>query len=89
MFLEPKLNYQVVSTSLLTSLILAEAAYIFSFWPINSTILALFLTTAFYALVGILQQKLIDRLFANTLREFLLVVLVTFILLILTTSWGG
>lgn len=89
MFLEPKFNYQILSGTLTVSLVFAQIAYILSFWPINSTIFALFLTTVFYSLVGILQQKLIERLFPNTLKEFLGVVLITLILLIFTTHWGG
>lgn len=89
MLLEPKFSFEVVTGSLVTSLILAQSVYILSFWPINTTILSLFLTTIFYSIAGILQQKLIDRLFPNTLREFLGVAFITFILVILTTRWGG
>lgn len=89
MLLEPKFNYQILGGALTGSLVFAQIAYILSFWPINSTIFALFLTTVFYSLVGILQQKLIERLFPNTLKEFLGVALITLILLIFTTRWGG
>lgn len=89
MSLEQKFSYLVLVGSLISSLVFAQVAYILSFWPINTTILALFLTTIFYSCVGALQQKLVDRLFPNTLREFLGVALITFILVILTTRWGG
>lgn len=89
MMLEPKLSGPVFFGSFAGSLIFAEIAYILSFWPINSIILSLFLTTFFYTIVGILQQKLVERLFPNTLREFLGVTIITFLLVLLTTRWGG
>lgn len=88
MMLEPKLTAEIVLGSLVASLIVAQAAFILSFWPINTVIFALFLTTLFYSITGILQQRVVERLFPNTLREFLGVTAVTFILVILTTHWG-
>lgn len=87
--LENKLSSEVLQGSLVASLSFSQIAYILSFWPINTTIFSLFLTTIFYCLTGILREKLIDRLFPKTLREFLGVVLITFIVVLLTTRWGG
>lgn len=89
MMLEPKLSVGLLQTTLVASFIFCQAAYLLSFWPLNTTIFALFLTTIFYSVNGILQQKIIDRLFANTLREFLGVVIITFLIVLLTASWGG
>ncbi len=89
MVLEPKINGQVLKGALCGGLIFAQSAYFLSFWPINTTIFALFLATLFYSTTGILQQKLIDRLFPNTLREFLGVTIITFLLVLLTTRWVG
>lgn len=89
MLLIPKLNREVVLGALVSSLILGQSAYFLSFWPINTTIFALFLTTLFYSCVGLLQQRLIERLFPKTLREFLGVAIITFLLVLLTSRWSG
>jgi len=89
MMLEPKLTAEITLGSLVDSLIVAQASFILSFWPINTVIFALFLTTLFYSITGILQQRIVERLFSNTLREFLGVAVITFILVVLTTHWGG
>lgn len=69
--------------------ILMELSWIFSFWPVATTLIALFLTTAFYSLVGMGQQYLIERLYKKTTIEFLGVVLIVFIIVLLATHWRG
>lgn len=75
--------------SFLLSLVVAEVGIILSFWPTPKIIQALFLTAFFYLVVGMSQQKLIDRLFPNTIREFIAVALIVFVFLVFTTSWVG
>lgn len=86
--LEERLTSNVGIPSLVVALLFSEIAFILSIWPINTTITALFLTTLLYSLIGILQNRLLDKLFPNTLREYLIVMLITFILALVTTSWG-
>lgn len=74
--------------SFIVGLILGELTLLFSFWPIRITIEALFLTTVFYSVVGTMQQYLVERLFTKTVREFLAVLSLVFILVLLTTRWG-
>ncbi len=77
-----------IATGVITGLV-TQLVFVFSFWPIRTTIEALFVTTAFYSLVGMTQQFLIGRLFKNTYREFLLVLIIVFVLVIVTTRWGA
>jgi hypothetical protein len=88
MELTATISANVLSGSLVIALLIMQLVLIFSFWPIKTTIEALFITTVFYSLVGMTQQYLIGRLFANTFREFLAVLLLVFILVIFTTRWG-
>lgn len=69
------------------ALCLAEVALVFSFWPVNLTIEALFLTTSFYVVTAASQQHLLGRLFKKPIQEFLLVFAAVFLLLLFTTSW--
>ncbi len=89
MKLEPTISGEILFYSIVVSLGLGEMAFIFSFWPIQGVLEALFLTTGFYTLVGIVQQHLIERLFEKTLIEFMAVSGIVFILILFTTSWGG
>src|SRR3989338_3653156 len=56
--LESKIGEQVRNFSLLIALILAQVAWVMSFWPVGVSIFALFLAAMFYELVGIVQYHL-------------------------------
>ncbi len=70
-------------------LLLAQTAFVFAFWPIQPTIEALFLTTAFYTLVGMGQQHMVGRLFRKTKIEFIVVLAAVFVMVVFTTQWGS
>lgn len=89
MRLESTISLEIIFYTLVISLGLGEMAFVFSFWPIQGVLEALFLTTGFYTLVGIVQQHLIERLFQRTLMEFIAVSGIVFALILFTTSWGG
>lgn len=89
MELTPNVTSRIWSASAVVTLIIAELVGAFSFWPARVTIQALFFTTVFYSLVGMTQQFLIERLFPKTAREYVLVLLAVFILVIITTKWGA
>lgn len=86
--LENKLSWKIIVYSLGCGLIVGELALSMSFWPVRTTISALFLTSIFYTLGGTLQQHLLDRLFASNIREYIWIPIVVFLLMILVTQWG-
>lgn len=85
--LESQIGKSVKELTLVISLVCIELAWIFSFWPVKTTLLALFLTTVFYGLVGMGQQYLSDRLYKRTVWEFFGVVAIVFAILLMTTNW--
>lgn len=89
MELTPKLSGFVIKGALSCSMVFAQITFILSLWPINTTIFALFLTTIYYTVVGILQHYQTDRLYPNILREYLAFSVLSFILIIFTTRWTG
>ncbi len=89
MKLEEKISGEIIFYAVVISLGLGEMAFVFSFWPIQGILEALFLTTGFYTVVGIVQQHLIERLFQRTMVEFMAVSGIVFALVLFTTSWGG
>lgn len=86
--LEEKVSPKVIHFSLLFSLGLGEIAFILSFWPISIALASLFLTSLVYVLLGLAQAYFSDRLFKRTIREYLVVGIVVFIVLLFYTNWG-
>ncbi len=87
--LEERIGKRLVFLIACLSLCLAQIAWAISFWPISASLFALSLTATFYALVGMGQYYLSEKLTAAAVREFLTVSVVVFILILLTTSWAG
>jgi len=80
---------ELITMSAVSSLILGEVAVILYFWPVTVVVGSLFLTTAVYILLGLGQAKLEARLFAQTVREYLIVGIAVFIGMFIATRWGG
>ncbi len=70
------------------SLLIAEAALVFSFIPIKSTILSLFLTALFYSLSGLFHAYIENRLFRERVREYIFVLIFVSIIILLSVQWG-
>lgn len=87
--LETKIGEQIRSFSLLIALVLAEIAWVMSFWPVGVSIFALFLAAVFYELVGIVQYHLGEKLSPRIANEFIIVAVAVFLLTIITTVWGA
>lgn len=86
--LEEKLNRDLIFSSLLFSLFLAEISLVISFWPVTVTVGSLFLTTCLYVFLGLGQAYFNERLFQKTILEYLSVALIVFLTLIIYTPWG-
>lgn len=80
---------RAMDLTLIIVVVLAELAWIFSFWPVRTTLLALFFTTCFYGLAGMAQQYLAERLYKKTVWEFFGVVVVVLAIVMLATNWRG
>ena len=75
--------------SLFIALAISQVAWAISFWPLTVTVFALFLTAVFYVLVGLTQYYLSEKLFAGIVREFIIVSIIIFLLVIINASWTG
>lgn len=70
------------------ALCLFEVAILLWFWPSSPTVIALFLTGIFYAIVGLSQAWFEKRLFKSVIVEYVWVAVVVFVVLALFTTWG-
>ena len=86
--LEKNFSSDIVRISLVASLIVGEIAISLFFWPVSVPVGSIFMTVAAYMLLGLGQAKLEERLFAQTIREYLFVGLAVFIGMFLATHWG-
>jgi len=70
-------------------LVVGEISVSLFFWPATLVVGSIFLTVAVYILLGLGQAKLEQRLFRQTVREYLLVGILVFIGMFFATHWGG
>lgn len=84
-----KLNIDrtVQTYSFLMALILGEIAMFLSFVPVKSTIVALFLTACYYSVSGLLYHYIDQKLFKQTIREYIFVLGFVFIIFLLSIQW--
>ena len=86
--LETSITLSLLIPALVVALGMGQVSLALSFWPIENASYSLFLTGCYYSMVGIFQYSLMDRLFSNYIREYILVFLFTLFLALLTTRWG-
>lgn len=63
--------------------------FVVSFWPITPFMGGLLLTACFYALLGILEQRLVNKMMAVNYIEFVIFNLIIILIAFFTTSWRG
>lgn len=86
--LEEIITRELLSESLLISLVVAELEIGLSFWPVSLTYGAIFLVGSVYVLLGLTQAFLGGRLFKKTINEYLFVGLAIFLTIFFYTRWG-
>lgn len=87
--LEKEYSQEIMFLSLISSLVIGEVSLVLYFWPVTVIVGSLFLTVTFYMLLGLGQAKLEERLFSQTVRDYLIVGILVFIGMFLATHWGG
>lgn len=85
--LEKKLSKDLLAISLVASLIMAEVTAVMFFWPVSVVVGSLFLTVTAYIMLGLGQAYLEERLFAQTVRDYLLIGFAVFVGMLFATHW--
>lgn len=86
--LEEKISKKTLLFSLSISLGIGQIALILSFWPSSITLISLFLCSIIYVTLGLIQASFSDRLFKKTVKEYLLVGMAVFFIIIFYSTWG-
>ena len=78
------LESKVFKLSFFIALVIGELVIIFSFLPIQSLIFTLLVSSVYYSLAGLFYLYLDDRLFKERIREYLVVLVFIFIIVLLS-----
>lgn len=73
--------------ALFVALILAQLTIVLSFIPLNNSIFGLVLTASYYSSSGLTYSFLDQRLFKETIREYLIVLGFVFLIALLSINW--
>ena len=87
--MEDKVSPAIFIQSLVLSIIMAEIALSFSFWPMPSTIWSLALSSLMYALLGLTTQVLRERVKNRVVWEYLGIGAIVLLVSFLLTPWTG
>ena len=87
--LDQTISRKILLYSLTVGLAVGEVALVLSFWPIENATYSLLITCVYYVLIGILQLNLQEKLFFQSLKEYIRVFIIIILLSILVTRWGG
>lgn len=73
---------------LIPTLLLVELAGILSFWPVGIFKGSIYLVAAIYAITGLLQAEIRDRLFRGVVLNYSYMGVAVVLAIILVTNWG-
>lgn len=77
----------LIQYTVIFSLMVAEVAFMISFWPLKPIMSSLLLTILSYALLGIGQHYFAKRLFRQTVLDFTGVFVIVFVVIVLTAHY--
>lgn len=87
--LSRNLSKDVIIHSLTYSYIIGLFTGMLYFLPVSVVVASILLTVSLYVILGLAQAHHEGRLFKETAREYLIVGLLVFLTMILSTSWRG
>ncbi len=85
--LKKQIERETVVFGLLVGLVVAELALLVSFVPLKEAIISLFLTASYYSLGGLIYNFIDQRLFKETIREYIIVWVFVLGITLLSISW--
>ncbi len=85
--LKKQFEWETLVFAFLIGLILAELSLVLSFVPLKEAIISLFLTASYYSLGGLIYNFIDQRLFKETIREYIIVWIFVLGITLLSISW--
>jgi hypothetical protein len=81
------LDKEVLTYSLFTTLLMLETSLVVSFIPLRTAVYALFLTATYYSVAGVIHHHIDEKLFKETIKEYVSVWIFVMIITLLSLSW--
>lgn len=81
------LDKEIFIYSLFTALLMLETSLVVSFIPLRTAVYALFLTATYYSTTGVIHHHIDEKLFKETIREYVSVWVFVIIITLLSLSW--
>jgi hypothetical protein len=75
-------------TSFYISFLISQLSFLISLWPVDILVASLFLVSALYIGLSIIQHQLSERLFAKTVVEYVRLGIIVFIVTFFVARWG-
>lgn len=85
--LQTAVSKELIIYSFLFTYVISAIYAQLCFWPISVATGSIFLTSVSYVTLGLGQSKLEERLFKQTVREYLIVGILVFLTMFFVTSW--
>ena len=85
--LDMHLRKEVLNHALLTAILVAEASLLLSFLLLQESIFALTISVLYYCIAGLTHLHLDERLFKQSITEYITILLVILSILFLSMSW--
>jgi hypothetical protein len=83
--LSQRLNSAIISFALVCAILMAGLSVTITLWPISISVSSIFLTAVLYVYVGVTQHHFTQRLFKNTVLEYITVAAVALITVLVTS----
>jgi hypothetical protein len=86
---KPQIRIERIQVQLaaLIAFLMMQAAVVLSFIPLKSTIYALCITATYYSVAGLMYHYVDDKLFKQTVREYVFVIAFVCVIALLTLQW--
>lgn len=85
--LDKYLEKEILFYSLFVALLLAEIGLLISFIPMKVSVYSLFMTACYYSLTGVISHYIDQKLFKETIREYVSVFIFVIAITLLSLSW--
>ncbi len=85
--LQPMITQEMIKYGFFVALIIVEITTLFSFIPINYSILSLFLVSNYYVIIGLIHNYLSKSFYKETIREYLIVLIITSLMTLLSIQY--
>jgi hypothetical protein len=85
--LDKYLEKEILFYSLFVALLLAEIGLLISFVPMKVSVYSLFMTACYYSLTGVISHYIDQKLFKETIREYVSVFIFVMVIVLLSLNW--